>query len=120
MIPSQANSVGSTPQFEEMVHPFITTALGSEVQYDSSVASSPIATPGNEYKYTSSRSAPLSTAVLKDMSLLTDEVLHTSRLNDIRNKKGFIIDMDGVIYHVSKPRESLVGLYGLVVDMHTL
>lgn len=110
MIPSQANSVGSTPQFEEMVHPFITTALGSEVQYDSSVASSPIATPGNEYKYTTSRNAPLSTAVLKDMALLTDDVLHTSRLNDIRNKKGYIIDMDGVIYHVSsQPKGRVLG-----------
>ncbi|KAG2182877.1 hypothetical protein INT44_005858 [Umbelopsis vinacea] len=101
MIPSQANSSSSFPQLDDTVHPFINTGLGSEIACDSSVASSPIATPGNEYKYTQSRSAPLSTALLKDLALLTDDVIHTSRLNDIRNKKGYIIDMDGVIYHGS-------------------
>ncbi|KAG0164492.1 hypothetical protein DFQ28_010228 [Apophysomyces sp. BC1034] len=35
----------------------------------------------------------------KDWALLKDPVVHTERLDAIRQKKGFIIDMDGVIYH---------------------
>jgi NagD protein len=37
----------------------------------------------------------------REWALLKDPVLHTERLEAIRNKKGYIIDMDGVIYHVS-------------------
>lgn len=37
----------------------------------------------------------------RDWALLRDPVVHTERLEAIRNKKGYIIDMDGVIYHVS-------------------
>jgi NagD protein len=37
----------------------------------------------------------------RDWALLRDPVLHTERLEAIRQKKGYIIDMDGVIYHVS-------------------
>lgn len=37
----------------------------------------------------------------KDYALLRDPVLHNERLDSIRQKKGYIIDMDGVIYHVS-------------------
>lgn len=37
----------------------------------------------------------------RDWALFRDPVLHTERLDAIRQKKGFIIDMDGVIYHVS-------------------
>jgi NagD protein len=37
----------------------------------------------------------------RDWALFRDPVLHTERLEAIRQKKGFIIDMDGVIYHVS-------------------
>ncbi|KAG0172131.1 hypothetical protein DFQ28_004282 [Apophysomyces sp. BC1034] len=38
----------------------------------------------------------------KDWALLNDPVLHTERLDGIRQKKGYIIDMDGVIYHGAK------------------
>jgi NagD protein len=38
----------------------------------------------------------------KDYALLRDPVLHNERLDSIRQKKGYIIDMDGVIYHVSE------------------
>ncbi len=37
----------------------------------------------------------------RDWALFRDPVLHNERLDAIRQKKGFIIDMDGVIYHVS-------------------
>jgi hypothetical protein len=37
----------------------------------------------------------------KDYALLQDPVVHSERLDTIRRKKGYIIDMDGVIYHVS-------------------
>jgi hypothetical protein len=37
----------------------------------------------------------------REWAILKDPVLHTERLEAIRNKKGYIIDMDGVIYHVS-------------------
>lgn len=37
----------------------------------------------------------------RDWALFRDPVLHNERLEAIRQKKGFIIDMDGVIYHVS-------------------
>lgn len=37
----------------------------------------------------------------RDWALFRDPVLHNERLEAIRRKKGFIIDMDGVIYHVS-------------------
>lgn len=37
----------------------------------------------------------------REWALLKDPVLHTERLDAIRQKKGYIIDMDGVIYHVS-------------------
>lgn len=37
----------------------------------------------------------------RDWALFRDPVLHNERLESIRQKKGFIIDMDGVIYHVS-------------------
>lgn len=36
----------------------------------------------------------------RDWALFRDPVLHNERLDAIRAKKGFIIDMDGVIYHV--------------------
>ncbi|CAO3599571.1 unnamed protein product [Absidia cylindrospora] len=35
----------------------------------------------------------------KDYALLRDPVIHSERLDAIRQKKGYIIDMDGVIYH---------------------
>ncbi|SAM04495.1 hypothetical protein [Absidia glauca] len=35
----------------------------------------------------------------KDYALLQDPVVHSERLDTIRRKKGYIIDMDGVIYH---------------------
>lgn len=37
----------------------------------------------------------------KDYALLQDPVIHSERLDVIRRKKGYVIDMDGVIYHVS-------------------
>ncbi|KAF1802835.1 HAD-like domain-containing protein [Mucor lusitanicus] len=37
----------------------------------------------------------------RDWALFRDPVLHNERLEAIRQKKGFIIDMDGVIYHGS-------------------
>jgi NagD protein len=37
----------------------------------------------------------------RDWALFRDPVLHNERLEAIRQKKGYIIDMDGVIYHVS-------------------
>lgn len=37
----------------------------------------------------------------RDWALFKDPVLHNERLEAIRQKKGYIIDMDGVIYHVS-------------------
>ena len=37
----------------------------------------------------------------RDWALFRDPVLHNERLDAIRQKKGYIIDMDGVIYHVS-------------------
>lgn len=42
-----------------------------------------------------------SASVVKDWALLKDPVIHNERLDKIRNKKGYIIDMDGVIYHAS-------------------
>lgn len=43
-----------------------------------------------------------SVSVKKEWALLRDPVIHTERLDAIRSKKGYIIDMDGVIYHVSR------------------
>lgn len=43
----------------------------------------------------------VSPSVQKDWALLRDPVYHNERLDKIRDKKGYIIDMDGVIYHVS-------------------
>lgn len=43
----------------------------------------------------------LSTSVAKGEALLNDEAVHAKLLSTIRTKKGYIIDMDGVIYHVS-------------------
>ncbi|KAI8388147.1 HAD-like domain-containing protein [Radiomyces spectabilis] len=37
----------------------------------------------------------------KDWALLRDPTIHNERLNAIRQKQGYIIDMDGVIYHGS-------------------
>lgn len=37
----------------------------------------------------------------RDVALLRDPVLHSERLNEIRSKLGYIIDMDNVIYKVS-------------------
>jgi NagD protein len=42
----------------------------------------------------------LSTSVAKSEALLTDAAIHMTLLQTIRTKKGYIIDMDGVIYHV--------------------
>jgi hypothetical protein len=42
----------------------------------------------------------LSTSVAKSEALLNDENIHNNLLQSIRTKKGYIIDMDGVIYHV--------------------
>jgi hypothetical protein len=52
---------------------------------------------------TTGNSSPrkLSTSVAKSEALLTDEIIHNKLLSTIRTKKGYIIDMDGVIYHVS-------------------
>ncbi|KAG2217558.1 hypothetical protein INT45_006725 [Circinella minor] len=44
----------------------------------------------------------VSPAVKKDYALLNDPEYHTKRLEQIRQKKGYIIDMDGVIYHGTK------------------
>ncbi|KAH8548026.1 HAD-like domain-containing protein [Umbelopsis sp. PMI_123] len=44
----------------------------------------------------------LSTSVAKSEALLTDAAIHMTLLQTIRTKKGYIIDMDGVIYHGSK------------------
>lgn len=41
-----------------------------------------------------------SASIQKDWALLRDPVIHNERLDAIRQKKGYIIDMDGVIYHV--------------------
>ncbi|ORX58085.1 HAD-superfamily hydrolase [Hesseltinella vesiculosa] len=46
---------------------------------------------------TSSEEPPAHQA--RDYALLRDPVLHNERLDAIRSKKGYIIDMDGVIYH---------------------
>jgi hypothetical protein len=48
----------------------------------------------------SSSPRKLSTSVAKGEALLNDHEMHTSLLQTIRTKKGYIIDMDGVIYHV--------------------
>lgn len=37
----------------------------------------------------------------KDWALLKDPKIHNERLEAIRHKKGYVIDMDGVIYHAS-------------------
>lgn len=37
----------------------------------------------------------------KDWALLKNPKIHTERLEAIRHKKGYVIDMDGVIYHAS-------------------
>lgn len=50
----------------------------------------------------------------RDWALFKDPVLHNERLEAIRQKKGYIIDMDGVIYHVSFALfmlELCVGIY---------
>jgi hypothetical protein len=105
MIPVNPSSVSSTSSlFEDSVHPY-QSSNASESHCDYSFPPSPIiTTPGNEYKIAPASKDPPSTAVLKDIALLTDEVLHAKRLNYIRDKKGYIIDMDGVIYHVSFER----------------
>ena len=51
----------------------------------------------------------VSPAVKKDYALLNDPEYHTKRLEQIRQKKGYIIDMDGVIYHVS------IHIFGLLL-----
>lgn len=43
----------------------------------------------------------VSPSVAKDYALLRDPAYHNKRVEAIRQKKGYIIDMDGVIYHVS-------------------
>lgn len=43
----------------------------------------------------------VSPSVAKDYALLRDPSYHNKRVEAIRQKKGYIIDMDGVIYHVS-------------------
>ncbi|KAL1926272.1 hypothetical protein VTP01DRAFT_5969 [Rhizomucor pusillus] len=43
-----------------------------------------------------------SASIQKDWALLRDPVIHNERLDAIRQKKGYIIDMDGVIYHGTK------------------
>ena len=43
----------------------------------------------------------ISPSVAKDYALLRDPEYHNKRVEQIRQKKGYIIDMDGVIYHVS-------------------
>ncbi|GAB5590133.1 hypothetical protein Unana1_05033 [Umbelopsis nana] len=50
----------------------------------------------------SSSPRKLSTSVAKGEALLNDYEVHTKLLHTIRIKKGYIIDMDGVIYHGSK------------------
>lgn len=50
----------------------------------------------------------------REWALLKDPVLHTERLEAIRSKKGYIIDMDGVIYHVSI-QTFVKGIYGNAV-----
>ena len=51
---------------------------------------------------TTGNSSPrkLSTSVAKSEALLNDEIIHNNLLQSVRTKKGYIIDMDGVIYHV--------------------
>ncbi|KAI9490654.1 HAD-like domain-containing protein [Zychaea mexicana] len=44
----------------------------------------------------------ISPSVQKDYALLRDPAYHNKRLEQIRQKKGYIIDMDGVIYHGTK------------------
>jgi hypothetical protein len=58
----------------------------------------------------SSSPRKLSTSVAKGEALLNDENVHTKLLSTIRTKKGYIIDMDGVIYHVSVLPVSLVSV----------
>ncbi|KAJ2959458.1 hypothetical protein NQZ79_g5111 [Umbelopsis isabellina] len=110
MIPQlQRNFDSSASMFEDSVHPHASNSEVAQSDYSMSTESSvatpigtPIVTPGNEYKMSTFDSHfPPSSAVLKDHALLTDEKLHVQRLNDIRNKKAYIIDMDGVIYHAS-------------------
>ncbi|KAI9272932.1 HAD-like domain-containing protein [Phascolomyces articulosus] len=43
-----------------------------------------------------------SASVQKDWALLKNPKIHNERLEQIRQKKGYIIDMDGVIYHGTK------------------
>lgn len=107
MIPQlQRNFDSSTSMFEDSVHPHAAERAPSDHSASESSVNTPIGTPivtpGNEYKLSAFESNfPPSSAVLKDHALLTDEKLHVQRLNDIRNKKAYIIDMDGVIYHAS-------------------
>lgn len=49
-----------------------------------------------------------SASVQKDWALLKDPAIHNERLDAIRQKKGYIIDMDGVIYHVSRTLVNLL------------
>ncbi|KAI7877123.1 HAD-like protein [Lichtheimia hyalospora FSU 10163] len=44
----------------------------------------------------------VSPSVAKDYALLRDPSYHNKRVEAIRQKKGYIIDMDGVIYHGTK------------------
>jgi hypothetical protein len=118
MIPQlQRNFDSSVSMFEDSVHPQASNANSEVAQSDhtmspeSSVGTpigTPILTPGNEYKMANMESHfPPSTAVLKDHALLTDEKLHVERLDVIRNKKAYIIDMDGVIYHVRNSKKRI-------------
>ncbi|KAI9314835.1 HAD-like domain-containing protein [Dichotomocladium elegans] len=43
--------------------------------------------------------AKISASEAKDWALLADPTIHNVRLEAIRQKRGYIIDMDGVIYH---------------------
>jgi len=67
-----------------------------------------VGTPGlsavfdnSEYDGTYEHHFKPSASILKDYALLKDENVHKTRLDVIRNKKGFIIDMDGVLYHAN-------------------
>lgn len=60
-----------------------------------------MSTAGSGANTPTSKAPQVSPSVAKDWALLRDPVFHNERLEAIRQKKGYIIDMDGVIYHAS-------------------
>ncbi|KAL0073880.1 HAD-like domain-containing protein [Phycomyces blakesleeanus] len=89
----QQGQYASTPVIQEPVNP-----AESGDNYDLAMQFANRLNTGSD----SPRGQQDSASVRKDWALLRDPVLHSERLDSIRSKKGYIIDMDGVIYHGTK------------------